>query len=168
MALTMAALFLVSLLGLFPPSAAAVDSSKIPQLSAFVTQAERTLAVLAALGNTDCPSNTAQDPNNTSAPFMWHTGRGWTSGFYPGLLWMLGNATSNRFVSVSQGTDACTHIENLVPASSITKCLLISTQPPRVQIHANAGPPLFTLLDLVQPRCLCPTLNHRSVPTDQP
>lgn len=64
-----------------------------PLFGTFRVQVDRTLGQLAAAGDTACPDKTTQ---TGAAPFTWKTGRGWTSGHYPGILWMLGNVTGNQ------------------------------------------------------------------------
>ncbi len=50
---------------------------------------------MALAGNTsDYPAYTA--PAAASGHYAWVGSPGWTSGFFPGLLWMLGNATDSR------------------------------------------------------------------------
>jgi unsaturated chondroitin disaccharide hydrolase len=93
--------------------AAAWASLLDPQFEAdmvelFSTQADRALTNCNRL---NCHNNKAtkgspsKTTNASSTPFAtkgvqaWAYSTGWTSGFYPGTLWMLGNLTSNKTIT---------------------------------------------------------------------
>ena len=63
-------------------------------LSRAVAQTKKTLARLgAAPGSPSYPSKTAK--NATTGEWEWTTSSGWTSGFFPGTLWLLANRTGD-------------------------------------------------------------------------
>ena len=51
---------------------------------------------LATATTASSSGNNSRSSSSGSNVYTWETGRGWTSGFYPGMLWMLYNATGGR------------------------------------------------------------------------